>query len=57
MREQLRQEVLRRFAGAPDTQQARDLRDETYQVLGTEKIHFDEREEVAACLQEEDHEQ
>lgn len=30
---------------------------ETYQVLGTEKIHFDEREEVAACLQEEDHEQ
>ena len=28
MREQLRQEVLRRFAGAPDTQQARDLRDE-----------------------------
>ena len=30
---------------------------ETYQVLGTEKNHFDEREEVAACLQEEDHEQ
>ena len=28
MREQLRQEVLRRFAGAPDKQQARDLRDE-----------------------------
>ena len=28
MREQLKQEVLRRFAGAPDTQQARDLRDE-----------------------------
>ena len=25
MREQLRQEVLRRFAGAPDTQQARAI--------------------------------
>ena len=39
MREQLRQEVLRRFAGAPDTQQARDLRDEilsnTLQLLSS----------------------